>query len=169
MRGPVQIIAFCILVGCSKDPEPEPLVPFDLPAPSARPVDHLAPDELTRGTERAFALVLPRGFAVRARFGSSVLAEGPATAQSLARYLAEQVKDGDAKVQPQRATFTGVRAIEEPARVLKIRVEETSVGNCQLQINDETPPPDPGGSVEERMKRVGRSADGTWHDRNKLE
>lgn len=164
------VLTVVLLAGCSKDSEPEPTVPLDPgPVVSAKPVDHLAPGELVAGTERAFGLVLPRGFHVRARFTESVLAEGPASAKNLAQYFATQVKDGQARVQPAQALFEDVRANAEPSRLLRIRIEETAGGTCQVQVNDSTPPADPGGTVDERMKRVGRSADGAWQGRDKLE
>ncbi len=138
-------------------------------AEAKKPVDHLAPGELLPGTERAFALLLPRGFRVRAHFATSVLADGEGTAVGLGAYLAARVKDGRASVQPGKAVFEGVRVPEEPARILTIRVDEPTPGFCSIQINDETPPPDLGGDVAERLKRNGRNADGTLEGRDKME
>lgn len=165
------LYTFCAmaLCGCqeraSEAPAPAPVV-----APEeAKPVDHLAAGELLAGTERAFALVLPRGFRVRARFATSVLVEGDATAVSLGAYVAARVKDGHANVQPAKASFEGVRVPEEPGRVLGIRIEETAPGFCTVQVNDDTPPPDLGGDVAERMKRIGRTPDGKLEGRDKME
>lgn len=158
------------LLGCTER-APDPLPPPAGASSTAaeKPLDHLAAGELVPGPERAFALVLPRGFSVRARFASSVLAEGPASAVNLGHYVAERVKDGQAQVEPGRASFTGVRVPEEPSRVLRIRIDEAAPGFCQLQINDDTPPPDPGGDVAERLKRIGRSPDGKLEGRDKME
>lgn len=167
--------ALCVLLlllpaGCNDTaPERSAVLASTLTDPADKPLDHLAAGELLPGTEKAFALVLPRGFTVRARFVSSVLAEGPASAVNLGHYLAARVKDGKASVQPAQALFEGVRAPEEPARLLRIRVEETAPGFCQLQVNDDTPPPDPGGDVAERLERIGRRPDGKLEGREKME
>ena len=155
--------------GCKSPQETPELPPVVATAQEAKPLDHLAKGELLPGSERAFALVLPRGFSVRARFAGSVLGEGQATAVDLARYVAAQVKDGSARVQPQQASFDGVRAQDEPSRMLRIRIEETAPGFCQVQVNDETPPPDRGGDVAERLKRIGRTPDGKLEGREKME
>ena len=166
--------ALCIFIlttlGACQERAPDPPAPASAAAAEPpKPVDHLAAGELLAGTERAFALVLPRGFLVRARFATSVLVEGEATAVSLGAYVAARVKDGHASVQPAKAVFEAVRVPEEPARVLGIRIDETAPGFCTVQINDDTPPPDPGGDVAERMKRIGRTPDGKLEGRDKME
>lgn len=169
-------IALCILLVTSTGAacntrEAEPIAPPEgaPTAPMEKPIDHLAAGELVPGTERAFTLTLPRGFVVRARFADSVLAEGPASAVHLGRYVADRVKDGQANVQPARALFEGVRTPEEPNRVLRIRIEEPTPGFCRLQLNDDTPLQDPGGDVAERLKRIGRAPDGKLEGRDKME
>lgn len=164
--------ALCIVMalGACQDRPADPPAPAPVAsAEEKKPVDHLAAGEMLPGTERAFALVLPRGFRVRARFAESVLAEGEGTAVNLGAYVAARVKDGHATVQPAKAAFDAVRVPEEPGRVLGIRIEETAPGFCTVQINDDTPPPDPGGDVAERMKRIGRSPDGKLEGRDKME
>lgn len=159
-----------LLMACDRDAGPAQESSAALPTPSeSKPLDHLAVGELVPGTEKAFALTLPRGFTVRARFSGSVLAEGHASAVHLARYVGERVKDGAANVQPGRAVFEGVRVPDDPGRVLRIRVDEPAAGFCQLQINDDTPPADPGGDVGERLKRIGRAPDGKLEARDKME
>lgn len=164
------LVAYLLLVGC-KSHDAEVIAPPEgtTVTTEPKPVDHLAAGELVPGDERAFSLALPRGFTVRGSFADSVLADGPATAVQLGQYVADRVKDGHANVQPGRALFEGVRTPDEPNRVLRIRIEEPTPGVCRLQLNDDTPPPDPGGDVAARLKRIGRAPDGRLEGRDKME
>ena len=160
-----------VLAACRSHDE---TVPADEPpaataSAATKPVDHLAVGELLPGPDKAFALVLPRGFHVQARFPDSVVVDGEASAVDLARYVAARVKDGKANIQPAKVSFEEVRVPDDPGRLLTLRIDETVPGHCVVQVTDVTPPPDLGGDVATRMKRNGRTPDGKLEGRDKME
>ncbi len=145
------------MAGC-KSPPPDDHEPVVREAPKAAPqvpVDHVAKDSLVAGTEKAYAVVLPLGFAVKASVEQTRVAMGAATAKQVVTYLKEQVRDGKVLEGPERTVFKGVRIPAEPDRYLEIVVTERS-DTVLIAVTDVTPlPPLPPATQDERYKQVG--------------
>jgi hypothetical protein len=131
-------------------------------AAPAVPVDHVPPGSLAPGTEKAFALVLPLGFARPTRVERTSASIGVAQPKQVVTYIKERVRDGkliEGKTDD-RTVFDGVRIPDEPDRYLRIVV--TKQGDSTLiDVTDVTPPPAlPNVSQTERYKQVGLDPQG---------
>jgi hypothetical protein len=143
-----------------------------LPAPSAAaPVDHLAPGELPEGSEKAFALVLPRDTRVESRFQNEVIAWTPAKSDTVANFIRGRVRDGTATPGAGGTVFDNVHVPAEPQRILHVRVERGPVGTgCRVYVRDISPTPEQKFPSEAaRWKAVGLSPDGKLLDPKHLE
>lgn len=130
--------------------------------------DHLDPNELLEGKEKAFALPLPRDLKVSFRFANSVQADGIVPMEGVSNFFRQRVRDGNIQVGASETRFEKVRAPGEPARLLRIRL--TAERNiCHAVIDDVTPPPDMVGTPTDRMKQVGLTPDGKLLDRSHIE
>ena len=154
--GATSLLVTGLLLGC-KDPPPDDHQPIARPAPKAAlPADHVDKDTLVPGTEKAYAVVLPLGFAVRSSVQLTRVAMGTATAKQVVTYLKAQVRDGKVLEGPERTVFNGVRIPAEPDRYLDIVVTEQRADFVLISVTDVTPPPPlPPASQDERFKQVG--------------
>lgn len=91
-RSPALCAGLLLLtVGCRRPPERE------VGGTNAKvPPDRLAETEIAPGVERAFDLPLPRGTRIDARFGQSVTASVPASAEALANFVRRNATAGEA-------------------------------------------------------------------------
>jgi hypothetical protein len=154
--------------GCKKPPPQETTTPTT----TAPPLDHLAPNELSEGKEKAFELLLPKQVKVAMRSFNLVVVEGEVTPEALANYIRTHVKDGKATVGASMTLFEDVRVRgDATARPLTIRVERAMAGSklTRMTVRDATPPPEPTGDVPTKLRGVGLSPDGKLVDPKHLE
>jgi hypothetical protein len=144
-------IAVAVTAGCRNAPAP----PEASPAPTAKPVDHLAENELPEGRELAFGFPLPASLKVVDRGTESVecIDEGGAIRRErIANYVRAHVKDGVATVGAARTLFTGVHVGSEK-RPLDIDVSQDNLARTHLRVYDRSTKPIPTYATEaERWK-----------------
>jgi hypothetical protein len=138
MRWPTLLLLFAVS-SCRKPAQTEEEAPAPPPAP--HPIDHLAPDELLEGTEKAFALVLPRVAQTQGAFSDVVYVQVEASANALGKYLREHVRDGTTTVRDGTTIFERVRVPSDPQRWLTLRVRPQGILRANLEVRDVTPPP----------------------------
>ena len=131
-------------------------------AASAPPVDRLAPGELVPGEKRAFAILLPRDLKVDQALPDFVFASGPVGASDLANYVRARVTDGAVTVGATATVFDKVKAVDDPSRLLFIRIVPGPMGNgARMEVRNVTPPPIPNLPNEaERWKQMGLTPEG---------
>jgi hypothetical protein len=152
-------------VSCKRPPPDQEATPLPTPPVNAVPADHLAPGELVEGSEKIFALPVPRAMKVAWSFKDRGLAEGHVEPERVANYVRARVHDGKITAGASSTVFEGVRHSGDPLRVLRIRIERVR-GLCQLEVLDVTPPvadPDPGND-EARRRKAGLTPDGKLID-----
>jgi hypothetical protein len=177
LPGPHRAIVLCTLVlgvmACRRSPGGATVdAGATATAPSARPVDHLAPGELQEGTEKAFSLVLPSGVHVQRAFMYSVFASGTPRADDVANYVRARVRGGTVTRGVTGTIFDEVKVPAEPNRLLHIRVGRPPASEgCQLEVRDVTPaPPLPAPTTEtERFRQAGLTPDGKFIDPQHLQ
>ena len=130
---------------CRRDPEVTVIVPADSAAASAKPVDHLAPNELLEGSDKAFGLTLPRGVRVDQAFADVVYASGRVDTRAAVQYVRTRVREGK-MIEPSfagdgKTTFDRVRVPAMPDKQLVVSVKPAlgAVGMTQFEIRDVTP------------------------------
>ena len=157
----VAALAFAATAGCKRKPPPEP-------APAPAPVDHLAPNEVVEGKEKAFALPLPRHATVTGKFDTSVTVRSPLLPEELANFVRARVKEGNVVAGGAATTFEDVVVPAEPQRRLTIEVRRpvlTGDARSEMTVRDTTPPPiEPNLTDEERWKKAGFGPDGKLLD-----
>jgi hypothetical protein len=138
----------------------------DASAPSASPIDSLAPGELIPGDKKAFAIVLPKDVKIDQAFPDVIFASGPVSASDLANYVRARVRDGSASIGATATVFDQVKAEGEATRLLAIRIYSGPGGRgARIVVRDITPPPIPNlPSEEERWKQFGMGTDGKFLD-----
>ncbi len=141
------------------------------PAASSAPVDRLAPGELIPGDKKAFAIVLPRDLTVDQALTDVVSASGPVGASDLANYVRARVRDGSVSVGATATVFEQVKAIDDPTRILFIRIFPGPMGRgARMEVRNVTPPPLPNlPSPEERWKQMGLTPEGKVLDPKHLQ
>ena len=137
-------------------------------AQAARPVDHLAPDELLEGTDKAFDVTLPRGLRIDGAFSDDILTSGPFAVHPLAEYFRAHLQGGDLREGSVSATFDHVTA---PGKDRPLSVHITKVfDSARVEIQDVTPPPIPQLPDDAaRWKRVGLTPSGRVLDPTHLD
>jgi len=157
----------CLTLGACKTRNDAPT------PPETRPPDHLAPDEVVEGKERAFGLPLPRVGHVDARFATSVLVSTPLTPEQLVNFVRKRVKDGKDVPGASVTRLEQVVPRDDDKKRLDIEVRPKKSGEgmrSEMVVRDATPPPtEPGLSDEERWRRAGLKPDGTLLDPKKLQ
>lgn len=163
----VALAASTCIGGCHKpeDSTPAPLAP--VAAEAGPPIDHLAPGELLEGTEKAFALILPRGLHIQSAFMKSVYAVGSPNMDDVANYIRARVRGGTVTRGATGTVFDDVTVPAEPKRILHILVSRLpAVDACRIEVRDITPaPPLPIPSTEaERFRAAGLTPSGKFID-----
>jgi hypothetical protein len=159
---------------CSKPSAPDPTGPGPSPvlAPlaSAPPADHLGPDELIEGPDRAFGVALPRGLTVEQRFPDVVYASGPMTVHALVLFFRPRLTGGALRESATVATFEHARAPGMgPNTDLTIHLAVT-LGKTRVDISSMIYPPAPALPDEAaRWKQVGLTPEGKILDPTHLD
>lgn len=168
MSARLSIAALLLLAAaCSHKEAPAPPQTDD---PALKPVDRLAPNELSEGKEKAFALVLPKQVKISSAFNDIVVVQGEVPAEALANYVRGRVKDGKSVVGVSQTLFEGVHVPAEPNRPLDIRIERLGGGHyTRMIVRDVTPAPPLTGDPASRMKAVGLTPDGKLADPKHLQ
>lgn len=140
------------------------------------PPDHLAPNELAEGTERAFGLPLPLRSRVGSRFETSVHVTSTVTPEQLANFVRMRVtvKDGKVTQGTSSTKLENVIPRDDQSKRLTIDVRPLHSGGngnrSEMIVLDTTPPPfDPKLSEEERYKKAGLTPDGKLLDPKHVE
>jgi hypothetical protein len=157
------VLTFGMATGCRKPPPPREMEDAAPPPPK----DHLAEGEVPEGSEKAFALPLPRAARVSVRFRDSVHVQsatlGP---EQMANFVRARVKSGKVMIGTTMTTFEDVVVPAEPKRHITVEVRRgppMSGARSVMVVTDVTPPPppDPNESEADRRKKSGLSPDGT--------
>lgn len=173
MRGAfLLLVAFALTAtpACKRHLDDEARgAPASAAASQARPVDHLAPDELAEGTEKAFGLTLPKGVHLDAEFPDQAWAHGEVPYAELVEYVRIHVRGGSLMKRDDGAYFQNVNLPDDPKRTLSIRVQHHGDRGASLALADETPPALPAAaSPEEELRQVGLTKDGKLLDPKNL-
>lgn len=156
LRPLVVLVAVVGAAACKDKPPPPP--------PEPAPVDHLAPNEAVEGTEKAFALPLPRHATVTGRFDTSVTVRSTLTPEDLANFVRARVTEGKVVAGGAATRFEGVVVPADPKRRLTIEVRRTTLtgdARSEMTVQDATPPPvEPGLTDEQRWKKAGMDPNG---------
>jgi len=129
---------------------------------SQKPLDRLAPGELSPGTARAFGLEVPDGMVVRGQFYDVAYLHGRVAPDALANYVRDRVVVDHVEIGAARTVFPYARIKNGPAdRFFQIEVIAGD-GRTELVIQDVTPRPKLSAPVsnEESWRRAGRRPDG---------
>jgi hypothetical protein len=159
----VGLLVSLLFVACSRS-EPPPVA--SEAAPSAAPVDRLAPGELVPGTEKAFSIVLPRGVRIDQALTDVVFASGSVNASDVANYIRARVQGGTVSVGAFATVFDQVKAIDDPVRSLFVRIFPGPSGQgARIEVRNVTPPAAPSlSSTAERWKQFGLDPSGKLLD-----
>lgn len=138
---------------------------------SARPLDHLAPDELARGSAEVYGFAVPRDMKLESRLPDRAYISGHVSPEALANYVREQVVVSHVEIGAARTVFPMARIKAGPAdRIFNLEVLPDGP-RTRLVIKDVTPPPPPppGLTDAERWRAAGLTPDGHPLDPQKLE
>ena len=133
-----------LVIACRRDQDVQVIVPADSAASSAKPVDHLAKNELLEGNAKAFGLTLPRGVVVDSSFADVVFASGRVDATAAVEYVRTRVREGK-MIKPSfaesKTTFDHVRVPAAPDKelVVIVRPAQATIGVTQFEVRDVTP------------------------------
>jgi hypothetical protein len=161
-------LVLAIGVGCKK--QSVVAKPAASSAPSAKPVDRLAPGELAAGQSQVFGFEVPAGMKVRGAFLEIAYLEGDVGPEALANYVRERVEVERVEIGVGRTVFPRARIKSgAPDRLYDLEVAPSG-GRTELIIRDVTPRPKnpPGMTNEERWRQAGRSPDGKPLDISEL-
>ena len=153
---------------CKK--KPRQMEQQEVPAPRP-PDDHLAPGEIEEGTEKAFALTLPRSSHVVGRYQSSVVVRSALSPELVANFVAARVKSGKRVVGTSTTVFDHVAVPSEPGR--KLTIEIRLLGHFEdrtsILVQDVTPGVPAEIPADEAWRRAGRTPEGKIIDPSKVE
>ncbi|HEY1693512.1 MAG TPA: hypothetical protein VGG39_15195 [Polyangiaceae bacterium] len=171
--APAAIVLALAALGCAKSAPPD-VGTSTAPGPSGAagvvPVDHLAPDELVEGTQKAFGVPLPRGLEVQESFPDVVHASGEMSVHALVTYFRARLQGGSVREGERSATFEHVTAAGAPPDTeLMVHVAvapgHTLVDVAATPIRHVTPAPD----EASRWRAVGLTPQGKVLDKTHLE
>jgi hypothetical protein len=164
-------VGLCV-AGCSKKPSPAPAaVSGPTSAPSALPLDHLAPGELAASQVEVYGFRVPRGMTVESRLPDRAYVRGRVSPEALANYVREQVVVSHVEIGAARTVFPLARIKAGPQdRLFTLEVVPDG-SETRLVLKDVTPPPPPppGLTDAERWRAAGLTPDGRPLDPKKLE
>jgi hypothetical protein len=172
--GVAALAVAALAAGCGKPSappgDPRPDVSTLAPLASTPPADHLGPDELLEGTERAFGVALPRGLTVDQRYPDTVYASGPMTVHALVLYFGPRLQGGSLRESATVATFERVSAPGLPADTELTIHLAVAVGKTTVAISATTYPPAPVLPDEaSRWRQVGLTPNGKILDPTHLD
>ncbi len=135
----------------------------------ARPVDHLASDELAAGTADVWGFVVPRDMRIEHVFPEIAYVVGPVQPDALANYVRERVTVSHVEIGAGRTIFPNAHIKGGSDHYYELDVIPEP-GGTRLQIQDLTPVKvTPGLSDEERWKQAGLTPQGRPLDMKKFE
>lgn len=109
-------------------------------APTAAPVDHLAPGELVEGKERAYGILLPRDTEEIKAIPPSVYGRVRGTTTSLEKYFTARVSGGKLVREPAGSIIFDQAHGEDPKVLLYIRIDHDPQLGARFEVRDATPP-----------------------------
>jgi hypothetical protein len=156
--------------GCSSCKRPDDKAP---PVEN-KPPDHLAPNEVVEGKERAFGLPLPQRSKVEARFDTTVHVLSSLTAEELVNFVRARVKDGKVTPGTSSTLLDGVTPVGDSKKRLSVDVHAYKGGDgtmhSRMVVRDTTPPPtEPGLTDEQRWQKAGLTPSGQIADPKHLQ
>lgn len=140
-------------------------------APSAKPIDRLAPGELTAGEGQVFGFEVPSGMRVKGAFLEVAYLEGEVGPEALANYVRERVEIEHVEIGAGSTVFPRARIKQGvPDRIYDLVVTPGRGRLTELVIRDVTPRPKnpPGTTDAERWRQAGRTPDGKPVDISEL-
>ena len=144
--------------------------PVQVAAPSAVPVDHLAPGELLEGTQQAFGVVLPRDVRIDRNEPGTVYASALVGVHPLVKYLRTRLLDSHLVEGDTFATFDHVKLHDKPGALYHIDITATPPSGARLEWDDVTPQPAPSLPDEAaRWRQVGLTPQGKVLDPTHLD
>lgn len=132
-------------------------------APSAKPLDHLAPGELAQGKSQVFGFDVPLDMQIRGQFDDVAYLEGRVAPEAVANYVRDRVEVEHVEIGAAGTVFPNARIRNgAPDRSYQFEVVRDH-GYTRLVIRDTTPrrpdvPKDT--SQQDRWRRAGRGPDG---------
>jgi hypothetical protein len=126
-----------------------------------KPVDRLAPDELSAGNAEVWGFAVPREMQVEHRYKEVTHLIGPVKPDALANYVRERVVVSHVEIGAARTIFPDARIKAGKAdRVYELEVIPEP-GITRLVIRDTTPPKiQPGLTDAERWRQAGLTPEG---------
>jgi hypothetical protein len=158
-------IALGLLVAagaCHKEDPSGGDAPVADPAPvaSSKPADHLAPDELVEGDQKAFGVVLPRDVHVDGAFTDLLIASAHVGVHPLTKYFRAHLGEGSLREGDEAATFEHVHVPGNTVSEYTLRIV-LSKGFTRIEMRDTTPPLQPDlPNDTARWKRAGLTPQG---------
>jgi hypothetical protein len=163
LRAATFVTGFIVAaVACQSDVKPNPPRPAVSAVASQKPLDRLAPGELSPGAARVFGLEVPDGMVVRGQFYEVAYLHGRVPPDALANYVRDRVVVDHVEIGAARTVFPYARIKNGPAdRFFQIEVVAGD-GRTELVIQDVTPRPKLPAPIsnEESWRRAGRRPDG---------
>jgi hypothetical protein len=158
-------VALALLgAGCSKPSlatGDAPASRLDTPPPSAAPADHLAPDELVEGPDKAFGIALPRGLVVEQRYPDTVVATGTMSVHALALYFRPRLQGGSLRESEKVATFEHATVAGLPPYTELTIHLTVALGQTRVEMSSTTHPPAAAlPDVSARWRQVGLTPNG---------
>ena len=169
-RETLATIAVLLAVGAGCRKKTVAVRPAPSSVPSAKPIDRLAPGELTAGESQVFGFDVPAGMKVKGAFLEVAYLEGQVGPEALANYVRERVELHHVEIGVGRTLFPRARIKNgAPDRIYDLEVAPSRAGT-ELVIRDVTPRPKnpPGMTNEDRWRQAGRSPDGKPLDISEL-
>jgi hypothetical protein len=166
------LAALAPMTSCKKRESAPPPAASSSAAPSAVPVDRLAPGELAPGQVALFGLLLPRGMQLQGQFDDQGYAFGPLDAEAVANYVRTHVDVARVEVGAARTIFPAARVkAAKDEHIYRIEVVREGAAT-RVVMADVTPKPprklEPMSDAE-RWRRAGFTPDGKPLDPKALE
>jgi hypothetical protein len=166
---PLFVVVLCG-TSCRKDEERAAPPPAVSAVASQKPLDRLAPGELSPGPGRVFGLEVPAGMVVRGQFHDVAYVHGNVAPDALANYVRDRVVVAHVEIGSARTVFPSARIKQGPPdRYFQIDVV-AGTEQTELVIRDVTPGPKAPENIstEEAWRRAGRRPDGRPFDITEL-
>jgi hypothetical protein len=144
-------------IGCKKPPPPPEV-------DAGKAIDHLGPNEIPEGREKAFALTLPFASDVHMRLTNAIEVESTLEPEQLSNYVRARVQAKKVIAGANQTTFEDAIVPAEPTRMLRIEVRNGPASRhkrSSMMIRDVTPgPAAPKISDEDSWRKAGRDPQG---------
>lgn len=165
------VTALAALPACRKRADPPAPAASAGAETSAKPLDHLAPGELSQGMSQVFGFEVPLDMRIQGQFADVAYIEGRVSPEAVANYVRDRVEVAHVEIGAAGTVFPNARIKRgAPDRSYQFEVLRDR-GFTRLVIRDITPRRDElpkETSTEERWRRAGRTPDGRIVDPNQL-